>query len=210
MIQKILARAGTAGTGAKVLTRAGVIRPISPVRLAKVARAVAKWGTGPAGGFAALEARWPDRPGLVDELGTLTFGEIHRRSNALAHALREQGVGEGDSVAVMCRNHRYFVDATIAAAKLGADILLLNTAFAGPQLVEVLEREAPGAVIHDEEFSDLLDKAETELRILAWTDADDRDQTVEALIRSHPSTDLDAPDRHSRVVILTSGTTGTP
>jgi fatty-acyl-CoA synthase len=211
LIQKILARAGTAGTGAKVLTQAGVIRPISPVRLAKVARAVAKWGTGPAGGFAALEARWPDRPGLVDELGTLTFGEIHRRSNALAHALREQGVGEGDSVAVMCRNHRYFVDATIAAAKLGADILLLNTAFAGPQLVEVLEREAPGAVIHDVEFSGLLDEADTELRILAWTDGDDdRDQTVEALVRSHPTTDHAAPDRHSRVVILTSGTTGTP
>jgi len=92
LIQKILARAGTAGTGAKVLTQAGVIRPISPVRLAKVARAVAKWGTGPAGGFASLAARWPDRPGLVDELGTLTFGDIHQRSNALAHALRDQGV----------------------------------------------------------------------------------------------------------------------
>jgi len=73
-------------------------------------------------------------------LGALTFGEIHERSNALAHALGELGVGEGDSVAVMCRNHRYFVDATVAAAKLGADILYLNTAFAGPQLVEVLNK----------------------------------------------------------------------
>ena len=120
------------------------------------------------------------------------------------------GVGEGDSVAVMCRNHRFFVDATIAAAKLGADILYLNTAFAGPQLVEVLEREAPGAVIHDEEFSGLLDKADTERRILAWTDGDVEGDTVEALIRSHPTTDHAAPEKHSRVVILTSGTTGTP
>ncbi len=210
MIQKIKARATTAGTGVKVLTQAGVIRPISPIRLAKVARAVVRWGTGPAGGFASLAARWPDRPGLIDELGTLTFGDLHRRSNALAHALREQGVTESDSVAIMCRNHRYFVDATIAAAKLGADILLLNTAFAGPQLVEVLEREGPGAVIHDEEFTGLLEKADVERRILAWTDADDRDETVEALVRSHATTDLDPPDKHSRVVILTSGTTGTP
>jgi acyl-CoA synthetase (AMP-forming)/AMP-acid ligase II len=210
LIQKILARAGTAGTGAKVLTQAGVIRPISPVRLARVARAVSRWGTGPAGGFAALAARWPDRQGLVDELGTLTFGEIHRRSNALAHALREQGVREGDSVAVMCRNHRYFVDATIAAAKLGADILFLNTAFAGPQLVEVLDREGPGAVIHDEEFARLLDRADTHQRILAWTDADAHEATIDHLIRSHPTTDIDPPGRHSRVVILTSGTTGTP
>jgi acyl-CoA synthetase (AMP-forming)/AMP-acid ligase II len=210
LLQKILARAGSAGTGAKVLTQAGVIRPISPVRLAKVARAVARWGTGPAGGFASLAARWPERPGLVDELGTLTFGEIHRRSNALARALRDQGIAEGDSIAVMCRNHRYFVDATIAAAKLGADILYLNTAFAGPQLVEVVEREGPGAVIHDEEFAGLLENVDTEHRILAWTDSDHYEITIENLVRSHPDTDLAPPGRHSRVVILTSGTTGTP
>ena len=56
----------------------------------------------------------------------------------------------------MCRNHRGFVDASVAVAKLGADLLYLNTAFAGPQLVDVLEREQPAAVIHDEEFTDLL------------------------------------------------------
>jgi acyl-CoA synthetase (AMP-forming)/AMP-acid ligase II len=210
LLQKIIARAGTAGVGAKVLTQAGVIRPMSPIRIAKVARAVVRWGTGPAGGFASLAARWPDRPGLVDELGTLTFGEIHRRSNALAQALRDLGVGEGDSVAIMCRNHRYFVDATIGAAKLGADILLLNTAFAGPQLVEVLEREGPGAVIHDEEFTGLLEKAEIERRILAWTDDDTDQETIESLVKSHEGADLTPPERHSRVVILTSGTTGTP
>ena len=108
-------------------------------------------------------ARRPASPtgvGLIDELGELTFGEMHRRSNALARGLAELGVGEGDSVAVMCRNHRGFVDATIAVAKLGADILYLNTAFAGPQLVDVLEREKPAVVVHDEEFTDLLGAAE--------------------------------------------------
>ena len=45
----------------------------------------------------------------------------------------------------MARNHRGFVEATVAAAKLGADLLYLNTAFAGPQLVDVLEREKPDA-----------------------------------------------------------------
>ena len=70
----------------------------------------------------------------------------------------------------MCRNHRGFVDASIAAAKLGADILYLNTAFAGPQLVEVLEREKPKVVVHDEEFTELLDKADTRDRVLGWVD----------------------------------------
>ena len=69
-------------------------------------------------------------------------------------------MGEGDSVALMCRNHRGFIDATVAIAKLGADALFLNTAFAGPQLSDVLEREKPTVVIHDEEFTELLADAE--------------------------------------------------
>jgi fatty-acyl-CoA synthase len=154
--------------------------------------------------------REPHRIGLVDELGELTFGEVHRRSNALARGLAELGVAEGDSVAVMCRNHRGFVDATIAVAKLGADLLYLNTAFAGPQLVDVLEREAPTVVIHDEEFSGLLEKAEVAERVLAWTDSGTDLVTVESLITAHDDADLKAPDRHARIVILTSGTTGTP
>jgi acyl-CoA synthetase (AMP-forming)/AMP-acid ligase II len=212
-MRKLAARAGVAGVGAKVLTRSGVIRPMSPVKLARLGRAVLRWGTGPAGGFHSLAIRWPDRPGLIDELGTLTFGEIDGRTNALARALTDLGIGEGDSIAVMCRNHRYFIDITVAGAKIGADLLYLNTAFAGPQLVEVLERESPAAVVHDEEFTQLLDKADTDRRILAWTDGDDagdRDDTIEALIESADRGELDPPQRHSRVVILTSGTTGTP
>jgi acyl-CoA synthetase (AMP-forming)/AMP-acid ligase II len=210
VIKKVVTRVGAAGVGAKVLTQSGVIRPMSPVKLAKMGLAVSKWGTGPAGGFHALAIRWPDKAGLVDEIGTLTFGQMHERSNALARALADQGIGEGDSIAVMCRNHRYFVDITVAGAKLGADLLYLNTAFAGPQLVEVLEREKPAAVVHDEEFAQLLDKADTERRILAWTDGDESGTTIDGLIKSASSADLQAPERHSRVVILTSGTTGTP
>ena len=89
---------------------------------------------------------------IVDELGTLTFGEVHARTNALAHALSDAGIGEGDGVAIMCRNHRGFIEATVAVSKLGADALYLNTAFAGPQLTEVVEREKPVAIIYDEEF----------------------------------------------------------
>ena len=78
----------------------------------------------------------------------------------------------------MCRNHRGFVDATVAAAKLGADLLYLNTAFAGPQLVDVLEREKPSVVIHDEEFTGLLEKADVEQPGASpWADGDDRRRT---------------------------------
>jgi fatty-acyl-CoA synthase len=213
VLQKLLGRASAAGTTLKVLTQAGIVRPYSPLVLAGLAKTLKDWGTGPAGGFASLAVRAPNQVGLVDELGSLTFGEMHRRSNALARALAELGVGEGDGVALMCRNHRGFVDASIAVAKLGADVLYLNTAFAGPQLVDVLEREKPKVVVHDEEFTQLLEKADEGVRVVAWTDSDltgsDR-HTLEDLISSQPDGDLEPSERHGRIIILTSGTTGTP
>ena len=170
MLRLLLSRAAATGTGLKVLTESGIIRPYSPAVLAGLARTLRRWGTGPAGGFIALAVRAPDEVGLIDELGSLTFRELNLRSNALANALAERGVGEGDSVALMCRNHRGFVDATVAVAKLGADALYLNTAFAGPQLADVLEREKPTVVIHDEEFTELLSAADIATSVLAWTD----------------------------------------
>src|SRR3546814_2034169 len=116
-------RLASGATSAKVLLGAGIVEPFGPRKLVGLAGTVLRWGTGPAGGFTTLAVRYPDRPGLIDELGTLTFGELEQRSNALADSLRKQGIREGDSVAVMARNHRGFVDATLAIAKLGADIL---------------------------------------------------------------------------------------
>jgi len=207
------ALSGTAavGTGLRVLASSGVVRPFPPVVLGRLALTLHRWGTGPAGGFIGLAARYPDRVGLVDDLGTLTYAEIDRRSNALARALAERGVSAGDGVAIMCRNHRGFVDATVAVAKLGGDALYLNTAFAGPQLAGVLERERPKVAIHDEEFTDLLAVADTGAeRIVAWTDTDGPTTTVECLIAGGDTTPLRPPARHGRVIILTSGTTGTP
>jgi acyl-CoA synthetase (AMP-forming)/AMP-acid ligase II len=209
-LRRAMGVAISAGTSVKVLGGTGVIRPISPSVLVHLGKALKDWGTGPAGGFATLALREPDRVGLIDERGSLTFGEMHRRSNALARGLADRGVVEGDSVAVMCRNHRGFVDACIAVAKLGADILLLNTAFAGPQLVDVLDREKPSAVILDEEFTGLLQKADVAVRIIGWSDDESETESIDGLVMAYDGSDLDAPERHARIVILTSGTTGAP
>jgi fatty-acyl-CoA synthase len=210
-LDKLATKAAATGYGLKVLAGSGVIRPHSPLALVRAGRVLQQRGTGPAGGFLAMAALLPDRVWIVDEQGDLTFREIDRRTNALARALAGLGVGEGDSVALMARNHRGFVEATIAGAKLGADLLYLNTAFAGPQLVDVMEREGPTVVIHDEEFTDLLANGGVEQRVLSWTDGPAEVDTLDGLIeRESDDSPLPAPDHHSRIVILTSGTTGTP
>jgi len=203
-------------TTLKVLTAAGVIRPYPPRVLAGMAKALLDWGLGPAGGFTTLAQRAPDQVGLIDERGALTFAEIHRRSNGLARSLRGLGVGEGDGVAVLCRNHRGFIDATLAATKLGADVLYLNTAFAAPQVADVFGAERPVAFVYDEEFTTIADGAVAALddpprRILAWQDSDESNlPTLDGLISAAPEDNLAPPRRRARSVILTSGTTGRP
>ena len=209
-LDQLFTRAASTGYGIKVLAESGILRLYPPTALLKAGKALQQFGTGPAGGFLAMAALIPDRVWIIDELGDLTFAEVDRRTNALARALREKGVKEGESVALMARNHRGFVEATIAAAKLGADLIYLNTAFAGPQLVDLLEREDPAVVIHDEEFTGMLEKAHVDSRVLSWSD-EAADDTLDALIAAESdSSPLSPPGRHSRIVILTSGTTGTP
>ncbi|WP_036224868.1 AMP-binding protein [Marmoricola sp. URHB0036] len=196
----------------KVMATSGVIRPYNPITLYGVGKTIFDWGIGFAGGMGALAIRSPKDVGLIDELGELTWAELDERSTRLAHGLRDLGVGEGDSVAVLCRNHRYFVDISTALSKLGADILYLNTAFSGAQLGEVCKREKPAAIVYDEEFTELIEKSEVDLpKVIAWHDGEVDDvPLVEELISKGSTESHPVPEHTTRPVILTSGTTGTP
>jgi acyl-CoA synthetase (AMP-forming)/AMP-acid ligase II len=197
----------------KTMAIAGVIRPHSPIRLAKAAKSIVDQGIGFAGGIGSQAALNPDHVALIDEIGSLTWKQIDDRSTRLANALAEQGVNSRGSVAVLCRNHRYFLEVSTAASKLGADIIYLNTAFAAPQLAEVCVREEPSFVVYDQEFSGLLDNADiAQPRVLAFVDDPDSVDlpTVEELIQSGSAKPLPKAPRLSRPIILTSGTTGTP
>ena len=194
-----------------VLREAGVLRPIRPDKALRLGERFVRLGTSPALASAGSAITDPDRVAIVDEIGALTFSATHARSNALARALADGGVGAGDGVAIMCRNHRYFIEATMACAKLGAVALYLNTAFAAPQLAEVMDRESTNALIYDEEFSDLLDERGDARRYVAWSDGEAGDTTVEEMIGSFDGgSELKPPSEQGRYIILTSGTTGTP
>jgi len=197
----------------RALGGAGVVKPMPPRTLVGVLGALRRWGASPAAGITAAAIRRGDQIAVIDEAGSLTFAEIDQRSNALARALRARGVQAGDSVGLMCRNHRGFVDSLFACSKLGATVLLMNTDFAGPQLEGVVEREQPKALIYDSEFSGLLAKASEGLeRVIAWVDEGDEVDapTIEEEIAGQSSEALDPPVETSRFIVLTSGTTGTP
>jgi acyl-CoA synthetase (AMP-forming)/AMP-acid ligase II len=195
----------------KVLRESGIVGLVRPDKAVRVGSTFIRWGASPATGAATAAIHYPHETALIDERGSLTFEQMHRRSNALAHAFEKMGIGYGDGIGIMCRNHRGFVEATLAAAKLGAGALYLNTMFAGPQLVEVTRREGPKALVFDEEFTDLLEGVDESVeRVVAWADGATDAPTIDALIAANDDSDLKPPPDKPRFVILTSGTTGTP
>jgi fatty-acyl-CoA synthase len=198
----------------RTLIACGMFGPARPDKLVRAIKAIKDWGPTTAAGFTASAIRYPDDIALIDEAGSLTFSEVHRRTNALAHAWSDDGIVEGDNVALLCRNHRGFVEAMVACSKLGAHALFLNTAFAAPQIAEVLERARPKAMVYDEEFENLVAGASAGARrFIAWSDGAPPPagaELLETLIERGDPDDVVVPATKGKIVILTSGTTGTP
>src|SRR5437588_638652 len=104
-------RAGVELRSAFYAFRAGVLAAEPPRQTLRALKALDRLGQ--VGAALAITAmRHPDRVGLIDERGSLTFGELDARASALACGLRARGVGERDCVGILCRNHRGFLDAT--------------------------------------------------------------------------------------------------
>src|SRR3984893_13820384 len=200
------------------LRRAGMIAPMRPDRYLKMAAAMRREGMSMTVGFAGAAQRCPDRPGLVDELGTLTWRQLDERINALGAALQKlPGQAETPRViGVKCRNHRGFVEALVACNRIGSDVLLLNTSFAGPAMADVVNREGVDAVIYDEEFTATVDRALADrpdaTRIVAWTDKphESTPEKLEKLITDHLGQQPERTGGKGRMILLTSGTTGAP
>ncbi len=193
------------------MLRAGVLAPLRPDKYVRIAAAARREGPTETLGFAIAARRCPEREGLIDELGTLTWRQLDERSDALAAALQTLPEGAPETIGIMCRNHRGFIEALVAVHRIGADVVLLNTSFAGPALAEVVEREGIDVVVYDEEFGPLVDYAPGIRRVVAWTDdSADHEVTVEKLITAHAGRRPKRPGRRGRLILLTAGTTGTP
>ncbi len=205
---------------AGTLARAGMLRPSRPDRAMRAIRGLHRFGPTMAAGVVGGAARFPGAPAIIDDEGIVTFAALERRTNALARGLAGHGLTEGRALAIMCRNHRGFVEVAAACSKLGVHVVLLNTGFAGPQVAEVVEREGAEAIVYDREFAAIIAPARGErVCFVADPDAgadteadagDASDTSLAQLIATRVESPLPPPAVAGRAVILTSGTTGTP
>jgi fatty-acyl-CoA synthase len=189
---------------------AGALKLESPQAIVAIAADIARWGE--IGMIPAVNARrTPHRLAIIDDDGTMTFRELDDAVNAVANALVSMGVEGGNGVAILARNHRWFLIANYACARAGARTILLNTEFSGPQIADVADREGARLLIYDDEYADAVSQANFELgKLRAFAETPDGDETLAQVIARSSKEPAPKPSKHSSLIILTSGTTGTP
>ncbi|MBN0973896.1 MULTISPECIES: AMP-binding protein [unclassified Gordonia (in: high G+C Gram-positive bacteria)] len=216
MISQLRDRVTTQMWLVRTLVRSGFLGSLRVDRYVRMGLNLRRHGgASPVSGIGLAAARDPDGLALIDEAGQLTWRELDARCDALAVGLRDLPGTAVGTVAILCRNHRGLIEALAATSRLGADAVLLNTGFAGPQLADVLEREQADVLIADDEFDTVVEAATQRLpdlrRVRAWTEYQStRGVTVNGLIDANRGARPARPERAGRIVLLTSGTTGTP
>lgn len=199
------------------IIESGAIGLEPPLNYAALAADIRKWGE--VGMLPSHNARRaPNRAAVIDEEGTLTFSGLDEAAHAVANGLLAKGVRAGDGVAILARNHRWFVIANYGAARVGARIILLNSEFSGPQIKEVSDREGAKVIIYDDEYTKAVSLAQPplgKLRALGVNPDDDKpsgssDETLAELIAHSSTAPAPKASRRASIIILTSGTTGTP
>ncbi|OBB99506.1 acyl-CoA synthetase [Mycobacterium sp. 852013-50091_SCH5140682] len=202
---------------ARKMFEAGALRLEPPQNMAAMLADIVRWGE--FGMIPALNARrHPNRTAVIDDDGELTFGELDEAAHAVANGLLTMGITGGDGVAILARNHRWFLIAVYGAARAGARIILLNSEFSGPQIKEVAAREGAKVIIYDDEYTAAVAQAEPELgKLRALGKNPDKeepsgstDETLADLIARSSGNPAPKVTKHSSIIILTSGTTGTP
>lgn len=183
-------------TAGRAVLRSRLLTPMGPQALFGIVREAVRGGTNPFTLLAVSAARWPHRPAMVDDDGSITYRELQARAEAAGAELVRRGIGPGDAVGILCRNGRGFVEAVFGAALAGADVVLLNTEFHSDALAATLSSHGVKTVICDDEFTDKVREADGAVAVI------------------HPGGGSVGPRPKvapaGRIVLLTSGTTGKP
>ena len=83
--------------------------------------------------------RQPDVPAAITDYGNRTFGEVNANANRFARLLRDAGVAEGDSVAVVTKNRPEFIEALAAASRSGIRFTPINFHLRGEEIGYIVD-----------------------------------------------------------------------
>ncbi|HEX8395547.1 MAG TPA: amino acid adenylation domain-containing protein, partial [Longimicrobium sp.] len=154
--------------------------------------------------FEAQAGRTPDAVAVVFEDRRLTYGELNRRANRLAHHLRDLGVGPDVRVAICAERGPEMVVAVLGVLKAGGAYLPLDPGYPRERLLDMVQDSAPVAMLTHGVPAGRLAALHLPLVALGEDEASWAGQPD-----TNPERGALAPD-HLTYVIYTSGSTGRP
>ncbi|WP_237386292.1 non-ribosomal peptide synthetase, partial [Xenorhabdus sp. Sc-CR9] len=155
--------------------------------------------------FEAQAAQRPEAIAVIFEEQRISYGELNRRANRLAHHLMALGVRPDDRVALCLERSPDMVAGILAILKAGGAYVPLDPAYPSERLAYMLEDAAPVALLT------LTTLAEKLTRTIPTILLDNQALCLETLPDNNPDTQaLGLTSRHLAYVIYTSGSTGQP
>jgi amino acid adenylation domain-containing protein len=154
--------------------------------------------------FQAQVERTPDAAAVVFAGEELTYAELNRRANRLAHHLRSLGVGPDVRVGICVERSAEMVVALLAVMKAGGAYVPLDPGQPAERLAYMLADSAPAVVLTQPELRNRVDNTGVPVLEIAtdrpeWADRLATDPAIEGLTPGHLA-----------YVIYTSGSTGRP
>ena len=149
----------------------------------------------------------PERAAVQVGARILSFAQFEARANRLARVLLDLGVTAGDRVVILSENRAAYLEATIAAGKIGVILACLNWRLAVPELQHCLSLVEPSLVLVSARYRETLGELD-----IAGAKVLDFDADYEArLAAADPApVDRDIDPEDGILILYTSGTTGLP
>lgn len=156
----------------------------------------------------------PHKVALIDDFGSVTFGELERRANRTARLLTDLAVRPGDPLVTLLRNGRHQVEILLAAQKLGLAATPLNTWSSPEESNALLKSVDPKLIVYDVRHRGLVSNGSaTHLCVGDPSKALPRSLDYESESSGYsgaPLSPISMSTASPEVIIHTSGTTGTP
>ncbi|QTB41223.1 non-ribosomal peptide synthetase [Burkholderia pseudomallei] len=162
--------------------------------------------------FERQAARAPDAIAVIQDERALTYAELNRCANRLAHYLRARGVRGGDRVALYARRSPELLIGMLATLKAGGAYVPLDPGYPAERLTHMLLDSAPVVVLRDAAASnDVLVRLNAGTPILDLHADDERwSAQPSGNLKLCGSHEPDVGARRLAYVIYTSGSTGAP
>jgi fatty-acyl-CoA synthase len=107
-----------------------------------------------------------DEPGTPGSLGSLTYGEVHRRARTMAATLEQMGVGEGERVALVSPNSARFLVSFFGVSGFGRVLVPANFRLNADEIRYIVEHSGASVLLVDPEMDAALADVTAKHRIV--------------------------------------------